>query len=528
MQAYHRAISIFKACQKNTLTVEEMSEFYTEYSMTIDDKGNPLRYQQDAMLKEKSMSTGIPEKALSWIIKLGRADLPFEFANGKLFEVIDPLLRFAHLRNLKMAGWMQVSRYHHMNVRRQTTCDVEIYTTYDNLDPIDCDDINPHIKEMAFDIEAYSYNDLFPDPAEPRNHAYQIGITMKSYADRGFHRHLLHMITPEKLRGDNIQATGECSEMADILTCLRSMKPTSQCETKDCVKSGAHDVFLVKTTVENFSTEKELLLRFAEIIVKGDPDMLYTYNGDIFDWNYLMVRAQVTGCMEKFSKMSRLRDYKCKIESKAFNSSAYGDNKYLRVDIPGRLNIDLMIWVQRNMPPDRYPSYSLDTVAEKEIGEQKRDVDAKDIFEAFRSGNPELLTTVGDYCCQDTMLVQKLVNKLDVVTQMLEMANICDVPPMYLLQKGQQIKCFSQLSKEAREKGYLIPLAEDREDGKFKGAVVIDPIVGKYDTPVSVLDFASLYPSIQMAYQVCYTTIVLDQKLHNHLMQLKKEGKELK
>ncbi|KAJ3044603.1 DNA polymerase delta catalytic subunit [Rhizophlyctis rosea] len=181
----------------------------------------------------------------------------------------------------------------------------------------------------------------------------------------------------------------------------------------------------------------------------------------------------------------------------------------------------------RNMPADRYPSYSLDTVAEKEIGEQKRDVDAKDIFQAFRSGDTTELTKIGDYCCQDTMLVQKLVNKLDVVTQMFEMANITDTPPMYLLQKGQQIKCFSQISKEAMEKGFLIPLAEEREDGKFKGAIVLDPIIGKYDSPVAVLDFASLYPSIQMAYKVCYTTIVLDKNLHNHIMRLKEEGKPL-
>jgi DNA polymerase elongation subunit (family B) len=98
---------------------------------------------------------------------------------------------------------------------------------------------------------------------------------------------------------------------------------------------------------------------------------------------------------------------------------------------------------------------------------------------------------------------------------------------MYLLQKGQQIKCFSQLSKEAREKGYLIPLAEERDKSNFKGAIVLEPVPGEYDTPVAVLDFASLYPSIQMAYQVCYTTIVLDTELHNRLMQLKSENKPL-
>lgn len=37
---------------------------------------------------------------------------------------------------------------------------------------------------------------------------------------------------------------------------------------------------------------------------------------------------------------------------------------------------------------------------------------------------------------------------------------------------------------------------------------MLDPKVGYYDTPVATLDFASLYPSIMMAHNLCYTTLV--------------------
>lgn len=173
--------------------------------------------------------------------------------------------------------------------------------------------------------------------------------------------------------------------------------------------------------------------------------------------------------------------------------------------------MDLMIWVQRNKPPDKYPSYALDVVAETEIGQNKHDVDYKDIFAAYRTGIQERCTEVGDYCCQDAVLVQKLCIKMDVLTQMFEMSNITDTPPMYLLQKGQQIKVFSQIAKKALQKGFLVPLADDRDEGSFTGAIVLEPDIGQYLTPVAVLDFASLYPSIQVAYQVCYSTIVLVQ-----------------
>ena len=121
------------------------------------------------------------------------------------------------------------------------------------------------------------------------------------------------------------------------------------------------------------------------------------------------------------------------------------------------------------------------------------------------------------------MLVQKLVTKMDVVTQMFEMSNITSTPPHYLLQKGQQIKVFSQITKQAAKLGYLIPKIDHFSNESFPGAVVLPPMPGLYETPVSVLDFASLYPSIQMAYKICYSTIVLDSNLRQQLYDMRNE-----
>ena len=42
----------------------------------------------------------------------------------------------------------------------------------------------------------------------------------------------------------------------------------------------------------------------------------------------------------------------------------------------------------------------------------------------------------------------------------------------------------------------------------YEGATVLEPRAGYYDKPVATLDFASLYPSIMMAHNLCYTTLV--------------------
>lgn len=42
----------------------------------------------------------------------------------------------------------------------------------------------------------------------------------------------------------------------------------------------------------------------------------------------------------------------------------------------------------------------------------------------------------------------------------------------------------------------------------YEGATVLEPKAGYYAKPVATLDFASLYPSIMMAHNLCYTTLV--------------------
>ena len=53
-------------------------------------------------------------------------------------------------------------------------------------------------------------------------------------------------------------------------------------------------------------------------------------------------------------------------------------------------------------------------------------------------------------------------------------------------------------------------------DDNFEGATVIEPKRGYYDKPIATLDFSSLYPSIMMAHNLCYTTMLKNQNQIQH------------
>jgi len=54
----------------------------------------------------------------------------------------------------------------------------------------------------------------------------------------------------------------------------------------------------------------------------------------------------------------------------------------------------------------------------------------------------------------------------------------------------------------------LISAQLEGTDEQYEGATVIEPKKGYYDVPIATLDFSSLYPSIMMAHNLCYTTLL--------------------
>jgi len=154
-------------------------------------------------------------------------------------------------------------------------------------------------------------------------------------------------------------------------------------------------------------------------------------------------------------------------------------------------------------------SYSLNSVSAHFLGQQKEDVHHSIITTLFE-GSDEDRRRLAVYCLKDAYLPLKLMKELMVVVNFLEMARVTGIPVSYILSRGQQIKVVSQLYRKSLQEGLLIPTLKGKaEDGEgYTGATVISPKAGYYDLPIATLDFSSLYPSIMMAHNLCYSTIV--------------------
>ena len=360
--------------------------------------------------------------------------------------------------------------------QRQSHCQVEVDCVYDTLVSHDPNvpgwaGLAP-LRVLSFDIECMGRKGFFPDPKQDPV------IQIATY----------------------LQVQGEPAPRAKVVFVMGSCLP------------------IVGATVRCFDKEPELLLAWTQFVQQADPDIVTGYNIQNFDFQYLVERAAALKIGQRFSQLSKLRSCVCEMKKSTFSSAAFGTREQSEMEMPGRVVLDMITYMYRN---HKMSSYSLNAVAAEFLGSQKEDVHHSIIADLQRGSNEDR-RRLAVYCLKDAFLPMQLMDKLLVLVNYVEMARVTGVPIPFLLSRGQQIKVLSMLYRKCLAMDVVIPVFKSRgggnngggggggEDGEvgYEGATVIDPIKGFYDEPIATLDFASLYPSIMQAHNLCYTTLL--------------------
>src|SRR5210317_1362142 len=393
--------------------------------------------------------------------------LPDEFTKLKLFETnLDPVLRLMHRTGIQSTGWLDTGDLCYEN----NIANVDIDLTcpdWRELKPVDKPETAPFVV-ASLDIECNSSTGKFPDADIEGDACFQIAVSLCTFG----------------------------TDVPYDKTCFCYKKTDSNLE--GC-------------SILSYDTERDMLIAFSKYMQDMDIDIITGWNIFGFDMEYIMKRAELNSCGSSFFNLSKLRDYRCRMVYKKLSSSALGDNDLKLVPIPGRFVFDLFHEVKKGYKLD---SYKLDNVSKLYLGDQKIDMPAKEMFVRFVEEDPVKLREVAEYCIKDTLLPHRLLSKLCTLINLLEMAKATWVPVPFLVERGQQIKVFSQLTKKARELGFMVPTIRYGAipEEPYEGATVLEAQKGAYYTPITALDFESLYPSIMMAHNLCYSSYVMDEK----------------
>ncbi|KAH9421124.1 DNA polymerase delta 1, catalytic subunit [Dermatophagoides pteronyssinus] len=382
----------------------------------------------------------------------------------KCFESnIEFEIRFMVDRNVVGCCWVELpAKSYHLRSTNQyeSRCQLELDIAYDKFIAYEPDEkwssIAP-LRVLSFDIECAGRKGIFPEPE----------------------------IDPIIQIANYVTRQGEPEPFIRVIFCLKTCLP------------------IVDHEVRCYDDEKKMLQAWADFVREVDPDVITGYNIQNFDLSFLIDRAK-TLKSSTFPFLGRMKRSQTKVRRVILQSKQMGKRENKVVNIEGRVQFDLLLVILREY---KLRSYTLNAVSYHFLGEQKEDVHHS-IITDLQNGNEQTRKRLAVYCLKDALLPLKLLDKLMSLINYMEMARVTGVPLSYLLARGQQIKVISQLLRQALRQDLVMPAVRPSQGDDFSGALVIEPIRGYYGIPIATLDFASLYPSIMMAHNLCYTTLL--------------------
>lgn len=374
---------------------------------------------------------------------------------------------------LQGASWIKIKNYQLRKKEEQEShCQIEIDVNVDDVIPLD-----PNISEwstiaplriLSFDIECAGKDGHFP----------------------------LAQNDPVILISNYVTIQGKDLPIIKNVFVLGSCAPISGVD------------------VHCFKDEKEMLKEWRNFFVSVDPDIVTGYNFMNFDLPYLFERAK-TLQIPSFSQIGRIKGKSQKIQTSSFRSKQYGARESKDILIDGRVQIDVMVAIQRE---HKLSSFSLNAVSAHFLGDQKEKVHHSVITQLF-NGSEIDRRRLAVYCLKDAYLPQQILDKLMIIINYIEMARVTGIPLAFILERGQQVRVVSQILRKARQKEFCVMTPVVKENTNWAGAKVFDPKAGYYKEAVATLDFASLYPSIMIAHNLCYTTLLKKEDIQ----KMKKE-----
>ena len=252
--------------------------------------------------------------------------------------------------------------------------------------------------------------------------------------------------------------------------------------------------------------DETMLREFIEYVRKEDPDVITGYNIDGYDFELLSWKYKKYGIEFEIgrdgSKPQRIA------------------NRFWRVH--GRVIEDAWWAVKKEL---RLKQETLEAVSFELLGEKKLDVDRRRIDKEWAENRDKVIK----YCMKDAELALKILLKIGIVDKYLDLATVTKFPLEDVIHSGTSTWVDSLLIREADRHSIGVPLqGEGRKGAKIEGGYVHSIEPGLYHW-VCVLDFKSMYPSIIIKYNICFTTLsddgdILSPSGARFLSRDKKEG----
>ncbi|KAF1966944.1 DNA polymeras-like protein zeta catalytic subunit [Bimuria novae-zelandiae CBS 107.79] len=258
-------------------------------------------------------------------------------------------------------------------------------------------------------------------------------------------------------------------------------------------------------TVEAEEHELELINRIVDIVRYFNPDILTGYEVHNSSWGYLIERARLQFEYDLCDEISRTKSQSHGRFGKEADRWGFTHTSTIRVTGRHMINIWRAMRGELNLL-----QYTLENVVCHLLHKRIPHYHYIDLTTWYTSSKPRDLAKVLDYFTTRVQLNLEILEANEIVPRTSEQARLLGVDFFSVISRGSQYKVESAMFRIAKPENYILVSPSRKQVGQQNALeclpLVMEPQSSFYPSPLLVLDFQSLYPSVMIAYNYCYST----------------------
>ncbi|XP_076277672.1 DNA polymerase zeta catalytic subunit isoform X2 [Lasioglossum baleicum] len=385
------------------------------------------------------------------------------------------------------------------------------------------DSVNPSLRKMLENPLLYQNNDTLQLGISYDQIEYSIKEPSDNAADENFrnskgllaHQYLtilsleVHASTRGKLLPDP-----EHDSIGAIFYAIHNDVPSSS-DTEQIVhgaivvNSSTNDsrkknLYSTSTTCPTsyVSSEEDLLNSLIVLLRHCDADILVGWEIESHSWGYIIQRANRIGFNNFTWQISRILKVIPILKDQASDRDNINDAK-----IPGRIVLDVWRIMRHEIA---LLNYTFENVMYHVLHERVSCPTFQHLTDWWRHSNVTIQWKVISHYVARVVGTLRMLLHLDIIGRTCEHARLFGIQFYEVFSRGSQFRVESMMLRLAKPLDYIAVSPSVQQRARMRAPeslpLIMEPQSIFYTDPIVVLDFQSLYPSIIIAYNYCFST----------------------
>lgn len=259
--------------------------------------------------------------------------------------------------------------------------------------------------------------------------------------------------------------------------------------------------------LEYETSELDMINRLVDIVRYLDPDIVTGYEVHNGSWGYLIERARKKYDFDLCEELSRVKSQSNGKFGKA--DDRWGFEHTSSIQMTGRHMINIWRAMKGEM---NLLQYSMENVVFHLLNRRIPRYSHRDLTQWYQSGQSRNIFRLVKYFTSRVQMNIEILEAKELIPRLSEQARLLGIDFYSVFFRGSQFKVESLMFRIAKPENFLLVSPSKQQVGQQNALeclpLVMEPQSDFYTSPLLVLDFQSLYPSIMIAYNYCYSTFL--------------------